>query len=41
MTAAVDWWIGDQPKEFFSAGISDLPRRWAKCVKFGGDYVEK
>ena len=41
MTAAVDWWIGDQPKEFFSAGISDLPRRWAKCVKLGGDYVEK
>ena len=40
MTAAVDWWIGDQPNEFFRASISDLPRRWAKCVRLGGDYVE-
>ncbi len=28
------------PVEKFEAALKDLPVRWAKCVKAGGDYFE-
>ena len=29
------------PKEFFSTGIEKLEKKWLKCIRVGGDYVEK
>ena len=29
------------PKECFSTGIEKLEKRWLKCIRVGGDYVEK
>ena len=29
------------PKEFFSKGIEKLEKRWLKCIRVRGDYVEK
>ena len=34
-------WLRNQSPEFYKEGISDLRRRWDKCVKVKGDYVEK
>ena len=29
------------PKAFFSTGIVKLEKRWMKCIRVQGDYVEK
>ncbi|GBL90061.1 hypothetical protein AVEN_135431-1 [Araneus ventricosus] len=34
-------WMGQQPKEFYAAGIGALLKRWDKCINIGGDYVKK
>ena len=34
-------WLCDQPKTFFSDGIHKLVGCWNKCIKMGGNYVEK
>lgn len=34
-------WLLRKPPAFYSAGISALPKRWEKCIKVKGDYVEK
>jgi histone-lysine N-methyltransferase SETMAR len=39
---AVQNWSKTQPKNFFfSDGIKKLLKRWNRCVKSRGDYVEK
>jgi histone-lysine N-methyltransferase SETMAR len=39
--SAVNTWLEDQNKEFFSTGIRALEHRWTKCISVQGDYVEK
>ncbi|GBN63634.1 hypothetical protein AVEN_108941-1 [Araneus ventricosus] len=34
-------WMRQQPKEFYTAGIGALIKRWQKCFNTGRDYVEK
>jgi hypothetical protein len=38
---AVRAWFRQQPKEFYSAGLQGLVKRWDKCLNLCGDYVEK
>jgi hypothetical protein len=38
---AVQNWLKTQPKTFFSDVIEKLVKRWNRCVKVEGDYVEK
>ena len=32
---------GDQDEKFSLEDISKLERRWTKCIKMKGDYIEK
>ena len=41
MKAAVDQWIRETPKEFFTSGLRNLEKRWKKCISINGDYIEK
>jgi histone-lysine N-methyltransferase SETMAR len=34
-------WLARQPLSFYEEGISALTKRWEKCVRLGGTYVEK
>jgi len=38
---AVHEWLHSQPKDFFSRGINELPKRWITCMERNGYYVEK
>ena len=38
---AVQTWLRQQPKTFFSEGIQRLTHRYHKCISLQGDYVEK
>lgn len=38
---AVYEWLRTRPKDFFSAGIQALPKRWRTCIEKHGDYTEK
>ena len=38
---AVEGYFGSLPKTVFWEGINKLQYRWGKCVRLGGDYVEK
>ena len=37
----VSEWLKNQPKSFFETGITTLAKRWHKCVRAGGGYIEK
>jgi transposase len=39
--SAVRAWFQQQPKEFYAAGFQGQVKRWDKCLKLCGDYVEK
>lgn len=41
MKDAVQQWIKETPKEFFSTGIRNLTKRWEKCISINGDFIEK
>ena len=34
-------WCRGQPSEFFADGVSQLVKRWRRCVDRDGDYIEK
>jgi hypothetical protein len=34
-------WLRQQSKDFYAAGFDALVKRWDKCIKVGGGYVEK
>jgi hypothetical protein len=34
-------WLRQQSKDFYAAGFNALVKRWDKCIKVGGRYVEK
>jgi hypothetical protein len=34
-------WLRQQSKDFNAAGFDALVKRWDKCIKVGGGYVEK
>jgi hypothetical protein len=34
-------WLRQQPKHFSVAGFDTLIKRWDKCIKVSGEYVEK
>jgi hypothetical protein len=34
-------WLRQQSKDFYDAGFDALVKRWDKCIKVGGEYVEK
>jgi hypothetical protein len=38
---AVQSWLKDTPKSFFSREIRKVVDRWTKCVAKQGEYVEK
>ena len=38
---AVEGYFGSLSKAVIWEGINKLQYRWEKCVKLGGDYVEK
>lgn len=38
---AVQAWSEGQNSDFYRSGISDLVKRWTKCIDLQGDYVEK
>jgi hypothetical protein len=38
---AVHEWQRSQPKNCFSRGIHELPKRWNTCMERNGDYIEK
>jgi hypothetical protein len=33
--------LRQQSKDFYAAGFDALVKRWDKCVRVGGGYVEK
>lgn len=39
--AAVRIWLRGCSKEFYAQAFTSLVERWEKCVRVGGDYVEK
>ena len=39
--ADVRRWCRGQPSEFFADGVSQLVKRWRRCVDRDGDYIEK
>ena len=39
--ADVRRWCREQPSEFFADGVSQLVKRWRRCVDRDGDYIEK
>jgi hypothetical protein len=34
-------WLRQQSKDFYAEGFDALVKRWNKCIKVGGGYVEK
>jgi hypothetical protein len=34
-------WLRQQSKDFYAVGFDALVKRWDKCIKVGGGYVEK
>jgi hypothetical protein len=34
-------WLKSQAKDFYAAGFYVMVKRWDKCIKVGGAYVEK
>ena len=41
LKAAVEGWFEEQNSEFYEKGITALEKRWEKCIRIQGDYVEK
>ena len=41
VVAAVDGYFVDLSELHFNGGIELLEKRWNKCVKVSGDYIEK
>jgi hypothetical protein len=41
MPDQVPKWKRQQSKDFYAAGFEALTKRWDKCVKVDGGYVEK
>jgi hypothetical protein len=42
MTKRLKWrWLRQQLEDFYPAGFNSLVKRWDKCFKVGGGYVEK
>jgi hypothetical protein len=33
-------WLRQQTKDFYAAGFDSLVKRWDKCIRVGGGYVE-
>ena len=38
---AIESWRKDVEKPFYEDAIKSLERKWEKCIKLGGDYIEK
>ena len=38
---AVSTWFSERPEDWFRSGIEKLPKRWTKCLRVAGSYVEK
>jgi hypothetical protein len=34
-------WLRQQSKDFYNSGFDTVVKRWDKCIKVGGGYVEK
>jgi hypothetical protein len=41
MPDEVRTWLRQQTKDFCAAGFDALVKRWDKCIRVGGGYVEK
>ena len=38
---AVNDYFEEPPENYFNQGVELLEKRWTKCIKVSGDYVEK
>jgi hypothetical protein len=34
-------WLRQESKDFYAAGFDALVKRWDKCIRVGGGYIEK